>query len=382
MLPTTHTRLKSWKKYMLYWSLLSWMKNLEAHRNCHVSGDFRFIKIASWCFLHTFSFSDGIWGLQELSPEADECTGLVQCHHLDSAAIGPDAATTLRGLRSAANAGRTQGRGPAFATWLGQSSEKNVGNMGKKQHNMVFLRFFCDSSLKQVPCYSPRTMLYSIPHQRQCYFPLCCWGYPFGQAWDFHPKLLWTTYGKFFESVSYHVSPCCIFYTYILCNVNLTLTFIFLPMLPMRSRFFLESSHRIGTRRWASTSRCKWFQGFYAAEICSSSRSQSLCTAAFWSLKDPKFWGLIKVEIGQAEILGMMGKLFIETLMTSSYFIQGNSPKQSRYHETMNLVPNDSEYAEAELKHHNIFVMRHRSRFNSNLLWTHHETLALAFVFL
>ena len=43
----------------------------------------------------------------------------------------------------------------------------------------------------------------------------------------------------------------------------------------------------------------------------------------------------------------------------------------------MNLVPNDSEYAEAELKHPNIFVMRHRSRFNSNLLWTHHEKLAL-----
>ena len=43
------------------------------------------------------------------------------------------------------------------------------------------------------------------------------------------------------------------------------------------------------------------------------------------------------------------------------------------YHETMNLVPNDSEYAEMELKHPNIFVMRHRSRFDSNLLWTHHE---------
>jgi len=47
------------------------------------------------------------------------------------------------------------------------------------------------------------------------------------------------------------------------------------------------------------------------------------------------------------------------------------------YHETMNLVPNDSEYAEAELKHHNIFVMRHRSRFNSNLLWTHHEKVVV-----
>lgn len=53
-------------------------------------------------------------------------------------------------------------------------------------------------------------------------------------------------------------------------------------------------------------------------------------------------------------------------------------PACSRYHETMNLVPNDSEYAEAELKHPNIFVMRHRSRFNSNLLWTHHEKLALS----
>lgn len=47
------------------------------------------------------------------------------------------------------------------------------------------------------------------------------------------------------------------------------------------------------------------------------------------------------------------------------------------YHETMNLVPNDSEYAEAELKHPNIFVMRHRSRFNSNLLWTHHEKVVV-----
>ena len=55
-----------------------------------------------------------------------------------------------------------------------------------------------------------------------------------------------------------------------------------------------------------------------------------------------------------------------------------HAPACSRYHETMNLVPNDSEYAEAELKHPNIFVMRHRSRFNSNLLWTHHEKLALS----
>ncbi|CAK9062169.1 unnamed protein product [Durusdinium trenchii] len=47
------------------------------------------------------------------------------------------------------------------------------------------------------------------------------------------------------------------------------------------------------------------------------------------------------------------------------------------YHETMNLVPNDSGYAEAELKHPNIFVMRHRSRFDSNLLWTHHEKVVV-----
>ncbi len=61
------------------------------------------------------------------------------------------------------------------------------------------------------------------------------------------------------------------------------LTSIFCPW-SIRSRFFLESSHRIGTRWWASTSRCMWFQGLYTAEICSSSRSQSLCTTAFWSL--------------------------------------------------------------------------------------------------
>ncbi|CAE8673743.1 unnamed protein product, partial [Polarella glacialis] len=41
------------------------------------------------------------------------------------------------------------------------------------------------------------------------------------------------------------------------------------------------------------------------------------------------------------------------------------------FHET--LLPNCSEMALSELKHPNIFVARHRSRFDSNLLWTHHE---------
>mmetsp|Transcript_78500 Transcript_78500/g.138243 ORF Transcript_78500/g.138243 Transcript_78500/m.138243 type:complete len:1093 (-) Transcript_78500:49-3327(-) len=45
------------------------------------------------------------------------------------------------------------------------------------------------------------------------------------------------------------------------------------------------------------------------------------------------------------------------------------------FHETM--LPNDSEFAEMELKHKNIFVVRHRSRFNSNLLWTHHEKVVV-----
>jgi len=45
------------------------------------------------------------------------------------------------------------------------------------------------------------------------------------------------------------------------------------------------------------------------------------------------------------------------------------------FHET--ILPNDSEYAESELRHNNIYVVRHRSRFDSNLLWTHHEKVVV-----
>jgi len=45
------------------------------------------------------------------------------------------------------------------------------------------------------------------------------------------------------------------------------------------------------------------------------------------------------------------------------------------FHETM--LPNDSEWAEAELQHPNLYVVRHRSRFDSNLLWSHHEKLVV-----
>jgi len=46
------------------------------------------------------------------------------------------------------------------------------------------------------------------------------------------------------------------------------------------------------------------------------------------------------------------------------------------YHEMAMMMPNDSETAEAELnklRHSNIFVVRHRSQWDSNRLWTHHE---------
>lgn len=47
------------------------------------------------------------------------------------------------------------------------------------------------------------------------------------------------------------------------------------------------------------------------------------------------------------------------------------------FHETPMLVPNDSEYAESQLKHPNIFVVRHRSRWDINRLWTHHEKVVV-----
>ncbi|CAE7785838.1 PLPZETA2, partial [Symbiodinium pilosum] len=47
------------------------------------------------------------------------------------------------------------------------------------------------------------------------------------------------------------------------------------------------------------------------------------------------------------------------------------------YQETGKIVPNDSSYAEGQLQHKNIFVVRHRSRFDSNLLWTHHEKVVV-----
>lgn len=45
------------------------------------------------------------------------------------------------------------------------------------------------------------------------------------------------------------------------------------------------------------------------------------------------------------------------------------------FHETM--LPNDSEWAEAGLKHPNIFIVRHRSRFDTNRFWTHHEKVVV-----
>lgn len=45
------------------------------------------------------------------------------------------------------------------------------------------------------------------------------------------------------------------------------------------------------------------------------------------------------------------------------------------FHETM--LPNDSEWAEASLQHKNIFVVRHRSLWDSNRLWTHHEKVVV-----
>lgn len=47
------------------------------------------------------------------------------------------------------------------------------------------------------------------------------------------------------------------------------------------------------------------------------------------------------------------------------------------YHETGAVVPNDSEWAEAELLHPNVFVVRHRSRFDINRLWSHHEKVVV-----
>jgi phospholipase D1/2 len=47
------------------------------------------------------------------------------------------------------------------------------------------------------------------------------------------------------------------------------------------------------------------------------------------------------------------------------------------FHETGSFVPNDSEWAEAELRHPNVFVARHRSRFDINRLWSHHEKVVV-----
>jgi len=47
------------------------------------------------------------------------------------------------------------------------------------------------------------------------------------------------------------------------------------------------------------------------------------------------------------------------------------------YQETGKVIANASAYAENQLQHENIFVMRHRSRFDSNLLWTHHEKVVV-----
>jgi len=47
------------------------------------------------------------------------------------------------------------------------------------------------------------------------------------------------------------------------------------------------------------------------------------------------------------------------------------------FHEIPMFLPHDSEYLEAELQHPNIFLVRHRSRFDSNRLWTHHEKVVV-----
>lgn len=47
------------------------------------------------------------------------------------------------------------------------------------------------------------------------------------------------------------------------------------------------------------------------------------------------------------------------------------------YHETKFSLPNDSEFAELELRGENLYVVRHRSRFDSNRLWSHHEKLVV-----
>lgn len=130
------------------------------------------------------------------------------------------------------------------------------------------------------------------------------------------------------------------------------------------ARFLLESLHRISTR-WSATARCERFESLYSTEVCSRQGCPCICAAAFG------------FAFGCSIQLFGSVFFFFKLPMARIQRLRG-LPACSRYHETMNLVPNDSEYAEAELKHPNIFVMRHRSRFNSNLLWTHHEKLALS----
>eukprot|EP00929_Paragymnodinium_shiwhaense_P071800 TRINITY_DN36467_c0_g2_i1.p1 TRINITY_DN36467_c0_g2~~TRINITY_DN36467_c0_g2_i1.p1 ORF type:complete len:1141 (+),score=223.05 TRINITY_DN36467_c0_g2_i1:50-3424(+) len=47
------------------------------------------------------------------------------------------------------------------------------------------------------------------------------------------------------------------------------------------------------------------------------------------------------------------------------------------YRETSMVMPMDSEWSEAELQHPNVYVCCHRSRFDANRLWSHHEKLVV-----
>lgn len=47
------------------------------------------------------------------------------------------------------------------------------------------------------------------------------------------------------------------------------------------------------------------------------------------------------------------------------------------YHEQAPFLPNDSEWAETELSRPNVYVVRHRSRFDINRLWSHHEKVVV-----
>ena len=208
-------------------------------------------------------------------------------------------------------------------------------------------------------------MLHSIPDQRQCNFPRSGWGNPLGKAWNLHPEFL-SRSKVFGGSVFGHCSDAFGF-SFIDVNqggkIDSILYFCFRGFIS--ARFLLESLHRISTR-WSATARCERFESLYSTEVCSRQGCPCICAAAF---------GFASIQLFGSVFFAFF---YFPWPVSKDSVGSQHAPACSRYHETMNLVPNDSEYAEAELKHPNIFVMRHRSRFNSNLLWTHHEKLALS----